>query len=150
MLDESLRLLDRLWSGDKVTHHGSHYVVEGVALAPLPLQKPRIPVWIGGDGPAPLRRAARWDGWIVGVAGQAGEITLGQAELAARVETIRQQRTNPEPFEVAVMGQSEAGDRTIPEAYAAAGATWWLEMLHGSRGPPEDMLARIRAGPSSR
>ena len=29
-------------------------------------------------------------------------------------------------------------------AYEAAGATWWLENVHGS---PEDVLARVREGP---
>ena len=41
MLDEGLKILDGLWSGEAVTHHGSHYAVEGISLAPLPLQRPR-------------------------------------------------------------------------------------------------------------
>src|SRR5215204_3550273 len=64
MLDEGLAVLDRLWSGEMVTHHGQHYDVENVALAPLPFQRPRIPIWIGGESPPALRRAARWDGWL--------------------------------------------------------------------------------------
>src|ERR671913_1183827 len=32
MLDEGLAVLDRLWSGEMVTHHGQHYDVENVAL----------------------------------------------------------------------------------------------------------------------
>jgi alkanesulfonate monooxygenase SsuD/methylene tetrahydromethanopterin reductase-like flavin-dependent oxidoreductase (luciferase family) len=57
MLDEGLAVLDRLWSGEMVTHHGQHYDVENVALAPLPFQRPRIPIWIGGESPPALRRA---------------------------------------------------------------------------------------------
>jgi alkanesulfonate monooxygenase SsuD/methylene tetrahydromethanopterin reductase-like flavin-dependent oxidoreductase (luciferase family) len=66
-LDEGLTILNRLWSGAPVTHRGPHYAVEGVSLAPLPLQRPRIPIWIGGEGAPALRRAARWDGWLAPV-----------------------------------------------------------------------------------
>jgi len=31
--------------------------------------------------------------------------------------------------------------------YADAGATWWLESLHGMRGSFEELLQRIEAGP---
>src|SRR5215211_6371240 len=61
MLDEGLTVLDRLWSGQKVMHHGQYYAVENVSLAPLPFQRPRIPIWIGGESAPALRRAARWD-----------------------------------------------------------------------------------------
>ena len=43
-LDEGLEVLDRLWSGEQVTHHGTHYTVSDVTLAPLPLQRPRVPI----------------------------------------------------------------------------------------------------------
>src|ERR687897_3789029 len=64
MLDEGLHILDGLWSGETVTNRGRHYAVQGISLAPLPLQRPRIPIWIGGEGAPALRRAARWDGWL--------------------------------------------------------------------------------------
>ncbi len=65
-LDEGLDLLDRYWSGEAVTHDGRHYHVEDVTLLPTPVQRPRVPVWIGGFWPhrPPMRRAARWDGAI--------------------------------------------------------------------------------------
>ena len=34
MLDEGLTVLDGLWSGEPLTHHGQHYDVEKVSLAP--------------------------------------------------------------------------------------------------------------------
>src|ERR687888_41189 len=63
LLDEGLERLRRLWSGEEVTHAGSHFTVDGVTLAPEPVQE-RVPIWIGGNRPASLRRAARWDGWL--------------------------------------------------------------------------------------
>jgi alkanesulfonate monooxygenase SsuD/methylene tetrahydromethanopterin reductase-like flavin-dependent oxidoreductase (luciferase family) len=147
MLDEGLMILNRLWSGASVTHRGPHYAAEGVTLAPLPLQRPRIPIWIGGEGPPALRRAARWDGWLAPATNPDGTPSKSPARIAEMVAEIRQHRTTDAPFEVAVDGYSEAGDPTLPRAYGAAGATWWLEIIHGMRGPLDEMIARVEAGP---
>jgi alkanesulfonate monooxygenase SsuD/methylene tetrahydromethanopterin reductase-like flavin-dependent oxidoreductase (luciferase family) len=147
MLDEGLMILNRLWSGAPVTHRGPHYAVEGVTLAPLPLQRPRIPIWIGGEGAPALRRAARWDGWLAPTTSPDGTPSKSPARIAEMVAEIRRHRTTDAPFEVAVDGYSEAGDPTLPHAYGAAGATWWLEIIHGKRGPLDEMIARVEAGP---
>ena len=47
---------------ERVDHAGTHYQVGGVTLAPLPLQRPRPQIWIGGDSDGAVRRAARWEG----------------------------------------------------------------------------------------
>ena len=68
LLDESLTVLDGLWSGKTFSFHGSHFDLEPVRFLPRPVSRPRIPVWVGGVWPAPrpMERAARWDGgsWI--------------------------------------------------------------------------------------
>jgi alkanesulfonate monooxygenase SsuD/methylene tetrahydromethanopterin reductase-like flavin-dependent oxidoreductase (luciferase family) len=152
MLDEGLMILNRLWSGASVTHSGPHYIVEGVSLAPLPLQRPRIPIWIGGEGAPALRRAARWDGWLAPATNSDGTPSMAKspARIAEMVAEIRRHRMTDAPFEVAVDGYSEAGDPTLPRAYGAAGATWWLESIHGMRGPLDQMIARVEAGPPER
>jgi alkanesulfonate monooxygenase SsuD/methylene tetrahydromethanopterin reductase-like flavin-dependent oxidoreductase (luciferase family) len=76
MLDEGLQILDGLWSGETVTHRGRHYAVQGVSLAPRPLQRPHLPIWIGGEGAPALRRAARWDGWLAPATIQDGTPTM--------------------------------------------------------------------------
>ena len=149
MLDEGLQILDGLWSGETVTHCGQHYAVEGVSLAPRPLQRPRIPIWIGGERAPALRRAARWDGWLAPATSHDGTPTMAKSpeRIAEMVATIRRQRTTTAPFEVAIDGYSEAGDPALPRAYQAAGATWWLESIHGMRGTQGEMVARVKAGP---
>jgi len=49
LLDEGLDRLGRFWSG---------------GFQPLPLQRPRIPVWVAASWPnrRPVQRAVRWDG----------------------------------------------------------------------------------------
>jgi alkanesulfonate monooxygenase SsuD/methylene tetrahydromethanopterin reductase-like flavin-dependent oxidoreductase (luciferase family) len=150
MLDEGLTVLEGLWSGEPLTHHGQHYDVENVSLAPLPLQRPRIPIWIGGESPPALRRAARWDGWLAPATRPDGTPIMDKdpRRIAEMVAEIQHHRTADTPFEVAVDGYSEPGDAALPRAYEAAGATWWLESIHGMRGPLEEMMARVEAGPA--
>ena len=147
LVDEGLAVISQLWSGQAITHHGPHFTVEGVALAPLPIQRPRIPIWVGGDSRPAYRRAARWDGWVIGGGDEQGHMTVTPAQIAQKVAAIQQQRDNPAPFEVAMTGYSTPGDGALAEAYAGAGVTWWLESLHGYRGSFEEMLARVKGGP---
>jgi alkanesulfonate monooxygenase SsuD/methylene tetrahydromethanopterin reductase-like flavin-dependent oxidoreductase (luciferase family) len=142
MLDEGLDVLRRFWAGEEVHHRGAHYTVDGVALKPLPVQE-RLRVWIGGNRPPSLRRAARWDGWIADSSGIGGRM-LSPDELTRSIETIRNARSTEEPFDVAVLAESGQGD---PAAYSAAGATWWLENVHDRRGPLDEMQALVEAGP---
>src|SRR5690348_6689964 len=48
-----------------------HVAGENVVFLPTPVQRRRVPVWVGGIWPnkAPMRRAARWDGAIPAMAG---------------------------------------------------------------------------------
>jgi alkanesulfonate monooxygenase SsuD/methylene tetrahydromethanopterin reductase-like flavin-dependent oxidoreductase (luciferase family) len=149
MLDEGLRILDGLWSGVTVAHRGPRYSVRGISLAPRPLQRPRIPIWIGGEGAPALRRAARWDGWLAPATSRDGAPTMTKSpgRIAEMVAMIRRHRTTDLPFDVAIDGYSEAGETGLPCAYGAAGVTWWLESIHDVRGPLDEMMARVKAGP---
>ena len=63
--DESIRLIRRLWTEQRVTHHGTFFSLEGVSLFPKPSQKPAPPIWIGGRSKAAQRRTAIvGDGWL--------------------------------------------------------------------------------------
>jgi alkanesulfonate monooxygenase SsuD/methylene tetrahydromethanopterin reductase-like flavin-dependent oxidoreductase (luciferase family) len=134
MLDEGLELLRRLWSGEEVSHRGEHYTVDGVTLAPTPLQG-HLPIWIGGNSPAARRRAARWDGWMPDSA-YSPEHAVSPADVSEGLSLG--------VSDVAVIGEGN------PEPYAEAGATWWLENVHDRRGSPEEMLRLVASGPSSR
>ena len=147
MLDEGLEMLDGWLRGEKVDHQGSYYTAKGVTLTPLPVQQPRPPIWIGGESRAALRRAARWEGWVICGANMEGQMEKSPEWLRERVRVIRSQRAIEAPFDIAITGVSAAGDKALPDTYAAAGATWWLESLFGMRGSVEEMLRRVEAGP---
>lgn len=150
MLDESLDLLPRLWSGEPVTYEGRYYPVNQAALQPPLASGPRLPVWIGGQSQAALRRAARWDGWITGTTDESGNITCPPEQVARSLASIQRQRANPAPFDGGVDGISQPGETALAYEYAQAGATWWFELIYPLRGSTEELLARIEAGPPAR
>jgi alkanesulfonate monooxygenase SsuD/methylene tetrahydromethanopterin reductase-like flavin-dependent oxidoreductase (luciferase family) len=63
--EEALSLIKQLWSGEEVEHVGAHFQLDGaVRPSVLPEQKPRPPIWLGGQAAAAVRRAARLgDAW---------------------------------------------------------------------------------------
>ena len=67
LADEALGLMVRLWAGETVTFAGQHYQYEEAVIAPLPVQDP-LPLWIGGDSKAAIRRTATiGTGWLGGL-----------------------------------------------------------------------------------
>lgn len=102
------------------------------------------PIWIGGNSAPALSRASRWDGWIANSVATEG-MTMTPDELARKVHAIGRGAG----FEVACNGYSSAGERALCAEYADAGATWWLENLHDRRFTPDELLARVTAGPAN-
>ncbi|HEV2056400.1 MAG TPA: LLM class flavin-dependent oxidoreductase [Methylomirabilota bacterium] len=65
-LTEGVEIIRRLWTEDRVTHHGRHWQLDDVSIHPRPLQQPRPPILVGSQVPAGIARAARIaDGWLV-------------------------------------------------------------------------------------
>jgi alkanesulfonate monooxygenase SsuD/methylene tetrahydromethanopterin reductase-like flavin-dependent oxidoreductase (luciferase family) len=152
-LDESLRLLDMLWRGQRVTFQGDYLAADGVTMLPRPVQEPRIPVWCAGrwPHPAPFRRAAWWDGVMPTHTGYGLGETMPPADLRAVVQYTLAHRTAAGPFDVALEGRTDgaAADRGGGHVsrYVSAGLTWWIEALGWWRGSPADALTRVRQGP---
>lgn len=62
--DETIDILKCLWTEDEPSHQGRYYQFSGMKFSPKPLQKPHIPLLIGGVSRAAIRRAARvGNGW---------------------------------------------------------------------------------------
>jgi alkanesulfonate monooxygenase SsuD/methylene tetrahydromethanopterin reductase-like flavin-dependent oxidoreductase (luciferase family) len=149
MLDEGLEVLAALWSGEPLEHRGAHYQVTTPGMAP-PVQRPRIPIWLGGGWPAkkPFRRAARWDG-IMPISPRVFEgVDLTPSDITEVRAFIGPQRTEIGAFDVVKAGStSDGSDTERPRAYAQAGATWWLESIFPLGNSLEAAKARIRSGP---
>lgn len=149
MLDEGLEVVAGLLRGEHVKHAGPHYTVDDVALMPHGVQTPRVPIWIGATAGNALRRAARWDGWVIYTVDEHGEPIRTPDDVGVLLATIQAARReadrDQQPYEVVVTGATAPGDSV--EAYQAIGATWWLETLHGHRLGFDALMARVVAGP---
>jgi hypothetical protein len=104
-------------------------------LQPLPVQRPRIPIWIGGGYPNPrsTRRAARWDGSCL------YKETHGGPWEHMTPDDVRALRTaaGDRPYTIAVGGSGRGDDweakRRHIRCVAEAGADWWIDWV-----PPSD------------
>ncbi len=136
MLDEALEIIAGLWTGEWFSYQGRHYQVREVRFLPTPVQKPRIPIWVGGGYPnkGPLQRAARWDGSCL------YKETHGQDWQDMQPEEIRdlkafvaQIRGVDTPYDICVGGRARLAnweqDRDHIRRVAEAGATWWMEFV---------------------
>lgn len=86
---EGVALLKALWTEPKADYHGEIYRLDGVTMAPKPVQRPHLPIWLGVGHPDALKRtAAIADGWMgsggSSIAAFARSVPLLQAALEQR------------------------------------------------------------------
>lgn len=160
MVDECLAILEGLWRGEPFSFRGAHYRVGPATFLPRPVQEPRIPVWVaalrpapGKPGPdAPLRRAARWDGFVPAV--EDGYLPLETfARDVARVRELRAAAgaAANARYDMVACGATPGDDRAAAietvARFEEAGATWWLEIVSDWLGGLDAIRARVAAGP---
>jgi alkanesulfonate monooxygenase SsuD/methylene tetrahydromethanopterin reductase-like flavin-dependent oxidoreductase (luciferase family) len=151
-MDEAIEIVDAGLRGKVLDHAGPLLHARGVALGPAPVQSPRPPIWLGAYKPGGIRRAARLEGWIAVAMSEDGSgMDLAPAAFADLVGIAMAERQAlgraGEPFDVAVLGISEAAQPKVSAAFAGAGATWWLESLSPMRGSMDELEAIVRSGP---
>jgi len=62
--DEYIAAFRELWTSDNPSFNGKYCSFSNIIFQPKPVQKPTIPIWIGGHSSQAIRRAARLgDGW---------------------------------------------------------------------------------------
>jgi hypothetical protein len=153
LLDESLEIVARCWSGERFSFAGEHYNLTDVQFLPTPLQA-RLPIWAAATWPvqAPFRRAARLEGtWPLRRNPDGTSAPLEPDDVRGILDLIGKLRTSSEPFDILVAGATPTDDPAAAAAtaheFAAAGATWWTERINTSRGSLAEMRRRIEAGP---
>ena len=62
--DEYIKAFRELWTSDNPSFNGKYCNFSNIVFMPKPVQKPAIPIWIGGHSKQALRRAGQLgDGW---------------------------------------------------------------------------------------
>ena len=140
--DEALGLLDRFWTGEAVHHDGEHFQVDGVAVLPTPVQRPRIPVWVAAfwPNPRPVRRAAQWDG-IMPVLNP----DLDGPDLQAFAEQWRS--LSEVPGDVFLVISPDKTTKARIERYRDMGITWLASYCLDPAMGHDGILGRIAQGP---
>jgi hypothetical protein len=59
-LEESIALMRRLWTEDKVTHKGRFYQVNDHMIGLKPVRAGGPPIWMAGSADAAIRRSTNW------------------------------------------------------------------------------------------
>lgn len=97
MLDEQVAIMRGLWTESSFSYQGKYWTVTEAACLPKPVQKPGLPLMIGGSGNGILRRAGEWADIVhmVPRTGRAGTTTMEEVRvfndntLPAKLERVR-------------------------------------------------------------
>lgn len=87
LLEDTLEVVTRLMTGERVSYSGRHVTLQDAQVRPVPVQRPRPPIWIGGSGtrrtlPLVAKWADAWHAW-----GDAARIAV----LSRRVDELAEQ-----------------------------------------------------------
>jgi len=148
-LDESLEIIQKLWSGKTFSYEGEYYKIKDVCFKPKPLQTPRIPIWGAGSWPnkKPFLRAAKLDG-VMPFNSKYMYLELDEIrEIKSFISENREK--GMDNFDIVCLGKKATDDmekrKERIREFAKAGITWWLEDV--SPGTKEEVFATIQAGP---
>ena len=136
--DEFLEVMRRLWTEPVVDFAGKWVKFETLRLDPKPIQKPHIPIVVGGYADAAFNRAVRfgagWYGFNLDPA-RTGQMLAKLDEAFARAG-----RTRGPDYQIIVTPPMTAGPESVKE-YAALGVHRLVVMLGSQR--PEKIDQRL-------
>ncbi len=132
MTDEQLQILSSLWTEEHISYNGQFYRFQDLAFYPKPVQQPRIPIWVGGEGSAAQRRTAKYgDAWFPYY------VTITPAELRAGYEnTLRltaEAGRDPGQVKLTCCRSIEVTRESVPQDESRL------------RGSPEQLVEALRA-----
>ena len=105
--DEYIHAFRELWTSDNPTFSGKYCSFSNIVFLPKPVQKPTIPIWIGGHSKQALRRAGQLgDAWhpIGGVPTIPLEPEDIKKDMAVLAEYAQKAGRDPKKIHVALKG----------------------------------------------
>ena len=144
-LNETIEILKLMWSEDRVSYHGKHFVLDDVPVHIRPLQQPHPPIWIGAGSTAGIRRAARLgDVWPVTPQVKPDELAAQLSRFFDAREEAGRPRTGRQPLRREIMVGS-GHDDALAKAVKVA-SPWYINMAktgHNRYVDPEGLAASI-------
>jgi probable F420-dependent oxidoreductase len=126
--DEFLQTMINLWTQPVASFEGKHVQLAPCRMDPKPVQKPHIPIIVGGHAKRSLRRAAEFgSGWY----GFALNAELTRGILANLDEALDRAGRSRDGFEIVITPISEAPEEL--EAYAEMGVDRLVVQLGSQR-----------------
>jgi len=123
---EALQVVERLWSGEPVSHRGPHFTLNDVRISMPPAQRPRPPIWLAANTDPGVVRAARLgDAWLMNPHTTGAAL---QRQLAV-FHDARQRAGRPAASEVPLIRECCVAP-TVAEALAAGGP--FLDAKYGA------------------
>lgn len=120
-LEEGLTLIRRLWDGECVTAQGEGFDLQDFKLFPLPLQRPRPPIYVGGHAPVAIDRAARLgDEYLISTTQKIGEIPNLVKTYHDALSAIGQAPRKPTLNRIVCVVDSAAKKKEAEAVYARA------------------------------
>lgn len=115
--DEQIEVLRTLWAQPTVSYSGRWHRIDNAGINPRPVRG-RIPIWVGGDSEAALRRTGRLgDGWLP----QRGPDDVARGMLERLHEHAR--AAGRDPGQIGVEARLTVA-RSPREGWAAFAAGW--------------------------
>jgi probable F420-dependent oxidoreductase len=93
MTDEHLEAMRELWTSAAPSFSGKYTQFSGLVFEPKPVQKPHLPIWVGGHSRAALRRTVEFGAAWHPINRPPAELRGGVAELAR----LSRERGRPVP-----------------------------------------------------
>lgn len=112
--DEYVRVLKKIWTEENVEFKGEYYSIPQSKIGPKPLQKPYIPIYLGGFSPNTIKRIVENDlnGWL-GIVG--GIAPLGYVETiikSVRNEAIKANK-NADSFGIILLAYPDLKENSF-------------------------------------
>jgi probable F420-dependent oxidoreductase len=109
-MNEFVEVVRRLWSDPEPSYDGEWYRFDAIGFEPKPVARPSLPLFVGGESRAAMRRAAIYgDGWY----GHAQP----PSEIATRLDALRKFREESgrsgEAFEVTISVPVSVDSETV-------------------------------------
>ena len=141
--DEAIAVMKELWTKEDPNFQGKYHRFSGMKLTPKPVQKPHIPIVIGGTSRAAIRRAAR--------SGTTWHPTaLAPEALAEGMDYLKEQavKAGRDPSEISVSVSAAIGSTHNHNRYSLGEEP--EEILERSQKYQEMGLERLLISPNTR